>query len=218
MKKIALISGAVIVLLLFISHGLYAQRIYRDDPRIEDDYYDLKLTQEQLEKIDLLEIELEKELSPLFSRLRASYFELDELEAQRNPDPTQIKKIWDAIFNLEDDIQNKEISHEKMIKDLLTEDQRAIFDSYYAYGTNPYRRSGFGRRYSGFGSRGFREGNYAYGRYGGGMRRNYLRRGADRLSRNYYGYGRGISSRYYPRLRYGRGPCGAGLGRWYRWD
>jgi len=240
MKKTALISGMVFVSFLFISHDLYAQRFCRYGTAIEDDYYDLNLTREQMEKIDTLELELEKELSPLIAKLRSNYMVLEELEAQRSPDPKRINNVWDVVYRLEDDIRNKEILHEKKIRDLLTEDQKAVFDSYYAYGANPYGIGGFGRGYFGSGFRGFRSGNYGYGRYiyGAGMGRNYLGRGAGRLGRGYYGYGRGISRgygmnrgnfglgagrlsgpnnyRYYPRSRYGRGPCGAGLGKWYR--
>jgi hypothetical protein len=242
MKKNALISGMMLVSFLFISHGLYAQGFYSYGPGIEEDLYDLNLTREQKEEIDKLEIELEKELSPLISKLRSNYVVLDELEAQRTPDSTKINNVWDVIYRLEDDIRNKEISHEKKIMDLLTEDQRTIFDSYYGYGLNPYDRGGFSRGYFGRGIRRFRGGNYGYGRnrYSAGMGRNYLGRGANRLGRGYYGYGRGISRgysmnrrnfrpgagrlsspdnyRYYPRFRYGRGPCGAGLGKRYRWD
>ena len=238
MKKTAIISGLVFISFLFISQGLLAQGYYRSGPGMEDDYYGLNLTREQIEKIDKLELELEKELSPLFSKLRSNYMELDELEAQRGSDLTKIKKMWDMIYKLEDDIRNKEISHEKKIRGLLTKDQKAVFDSYHAYGMNPNDRGGFGRGNfrRGFGR--FGRGNYGYGRYSSETGRNYLGRGAGRLSSGNYGYGRGISRgfgmnrgyfgsgtgrldpgnyRYYRGVRYGRGPCGAGLGRWYRW-
>ncbi len=227
MKKIALITCMVFISFLFISQGLLAQGYYRGGPGIEDDHYDLNLTREQTEKIDKLELELEEELSPLISKLRSNYMELDELEAQGSYDPTKIKKIWDMINKLEDDIGNREISHEKKIRDLLTQEQRIIFDSYYGYGLNPNGRGGFGRGYFGRGFRGFRGGNYGYGRAG-------------RLGRSYYGHGRGIvrvvgmnrgysgfgtgrlsgpgNYRYYSRFSYGRGPGGAGLGQWYRGD
>ncbi len=242
MKKIALISCMAFISFLFISHGLYAQRYYRGGPGIEDDHYDLNLTREQMEKIDKLELELERELSPLISKLRSNYMELDELEAQGSYDPIKIKKILDMTNKLEDDIGNKEISHEKKIRDLLTPEQRIIFDSYYGYGLNPNGRGGFGRGYFGRGFRGLRGGNYGYGGYGYGARmgRNYSGRGAGQMGRGYYGYGRGIvrgfgmnrgysglgtgrlsspgNYRYYSRFRYGRGPCGTGLGKWYRWD
>jgi hypothetical protein len=242
MKKIAFISGMVFVSFLLISQGLYAQRFYRCDPEIEDDYYDLNLTQEQMEKIDKLDMELQEELSPLFSKLRSNHVLLDELEAQRSPDPTTINSVWDVILGLEEDIRNKEILHEKKIRDLLTVDQKAIFDSYYSDDTNPYGCGGLGRGYIRRGPRGFSGGYYRYGCYGYNVRggRDYFRRGAGRLGRGYYGYGRGASRgygmnrrnfrpgagrlyghnyfRYYPRIRYGRGPCGAGLGKWRRWD
>lgn len=230
MKKTAIISGMVFISFLFISQGLFAQRYYRDDSRIEDDYYDLNLTREQIEKINRLELELEKELLSLFYKLRSNYLELDNLEAQRNPDRTKIEKILDDIYKLEDEIQKKEISNEEKISGLLTEDQRAVLDSYYGYG-----RGYFGRGVGRFG-----RGNYGYGlsSYGAMTGRNYWGRGAGRQGRGYYGYGRGISRgyernrgyfgrgagrldpgnyRYYQGLRYGRGPGGAGLGKWYRW-
>jgi hypothetical protein len=230
MKKTALISGIIFVSILFISQGLYAQRFYRYGPTIEDDFYELNLTKEQMEKIEKLEIELEKEMLPLISKLRSQYVVLAELEAQSETDPIQIEKILDVICELEGDIQNREILHEKKIRNLLTEDQKAIFDSYYAYGTNPYGRGGFGR--------GLRGGIHGYGYYGYGAG---MGRGVGRLGRGYYGYGRGIArgygmnrgnfgrgvgrgigqlgyGRYFRGARYGRGPCGAGLGRWYRWN
>ncbi|MBW1767690.1 MAG: hypothetical protein JRJ65_11645 [Deltaproteobacteria bacterium] len=246
MKRTALISGMAFVLLIFFSNGLYAQRTSQDDPGIEEDYYGLNLTQEQKEKIDKLELELEKELAPLISKLRSSYAELDELEAQRSPDPAKIAKIWDVIYAQEEDIRNRDISHENKIRDLLTADQKSVFDSYYGYDPVPYDRGDIGRGY-----RGSSGGYYGYGRagYNTGMGRNYLGRGAGisrgnlgpgagRMGRGYYSYRRGVSRsagmirgnfrsgagrisvpydyRVNPRYRYGRGPCGAGLGRWSR--
>ncbi|MGB2905870.1 MAG: hypothetical protein WBB73_02150 [Candidatus Aminicenantaceae bacterium] len=206
MKKIALISGMVVVLLLFFSNGLYAQKITQNDPGIEEDYYGLNLTQEQKEKIDKLELELEKELAPLISKLRSSYAELDELEAQRSPDPAKIAKIWDVIYAQEEDIRNRDISHENKIRDLLNNDQKGVFDAYYGYGPVPNDRGYLGRGY-----REPRGGNYAYGRagYNTRMGRSYLGRSAGRMSGPY-------DYRVNPRYRYGRGPCGAGLGRWSR--
>ena len=230
MKKIAIISGMVFISFLFISQGLFAQRYYRNDPRIDDYYYGLNLTREQIEKINRLELELEKELLPMFYKLRLNYLELDNLEAQRNPDRTQIEKILNAIYKFEDEIQKKEILNEEKIRGLLTEDQRAVLDSYYGYGRG-YLGRGLGR---------FGRGNYAYGPYSYGTvtGRNFWARGAGRQGPGYYGYGRGISRgygqnwgylgrgagrldpgnyRYYRGLRYGRGPCGAGLGKWFLW-
>ena len=241
MKKTFIISFAIIISFIFLSQQLFAQRYYRNNPRVYNEPYDLNLTQKQLEKMDKLEIELEKSLSPLFSKLRTNYFKLDELELQRSPDHTKIDKAWEEIYTLEEEIEKKEIAHEENIRGLLTEDQRAVFDSYYGYGM------GTGRGYYGRGQGGMGQGYYGRGRgNGAGYGSNYLGRG-----QGYYGsrggvgtlgqgnysrgrgigtldqgyYGRGIargtgrltrgSYRYDSRVRYGRGPCGAGLGKWY---
>jgi len=228
MKKSVLISGLVFIFFFFTSQELLAQRYYRNDQRIDDDYYHLNLTREQIEEINKLEFQMERELSNLFLKLRSTYMELDELEAQRSPDPNQIENIWDKIYRLEDEIRKKEIDHQQNIRSLLTEDQRVLLDSYYRYDRG-YLGRGLGR----FGGM-----NYGYGRYGYGAvaGRNYWGRGAGRWHGGNYGYGRGIYRDYgrgyfgrgvgrfdpgiypyYQRFRYGRGPCGAGLGKWYRW-
>jgi len=242
MKRIALVSGMVFVSFLIISHDLHAQRPYRSDPGIDNDYYDLNLTREQLEKIDQLELKLEKDLSPLFSKLRANYMELDELETQIRPDQTKIENIWDRIYRLEDDILDKEILHERKIRGLLTIDQRAVFDSYYTDGMDTYGRNEIDRGYFRRESRRV-DGDYYGSRrnsYRVGIGRSYMGRGAGGLGRGYYGYGRGNSRgygmnrgysrltagrlsrpgyyRYNPRVRYGRGPCGGGSGKWDRRD
>jgi Spy/CpxP family protein refolding chaperone len=280
MKKTFIISFAIIISFLFLSQQLFAQRYYRDNPRVYNDPYDLNLTQKQLEKMDKLEIGLEKSLSPLFSKLRTNYLKLDELELQRNPDHTKIDKAWEEIYSLEEEIEKKEITHEENIRGLLTEDQRAVFDSYYGYGMGTGRgyysrgQGGMGQGYygrgggygAGYGSNYLGRGQGYYGRgggYGAGYGSNYLGRGqgyygsgrgagtlgqqgyysrgrgvgtlgqgyygsgrgVGTLGQGYYGSGRGIargtgrltrgSYRYDPRVQYGRGQYGAGLGKWY---
>jgi Spy/CpxP family protein refolding chaperone len=241
MKKTFIISFVIVISFLFISQQLFAQRYYRNNPRINNDPYDLNLTQKQLEKMDKLEIELEKSLSPLFSKLRTNYLKLDELELQRSPNNPKIDKVWEEIYTLEEEIEKKEIAHEENIRGLFTEDQRAVFNSYYGYGMGTDRgyydrgQGGMGQGYysrgRGIGTMG--QGYYSRGRsYGAGNGRNYLGRGQGYYSRGrgtgtlgqgYYGSGiaRGTdrftrgSYRYDSRIRYGRGPCGAGLGKWY---
>ena len=230
MKKTVIISFAIIISFLFLSQQLIAQRYYRDNPRIYNDPYDLNLTQEQLAKMDKLEIELEKSLSPLFSKLRTNYLKLDELELQRSPDYPKIEKVWEEIYAFEEEIEKKEIAHEENIRGLLTEGQRAVFDSYYGYGMETgrgyySRGQGIGQGYGRGGGYGAGGRNYlgrgrGLGTLGKGYGRNYSGRG-----QGYYGRGQGIARsagrfnrgnyRYDSRVRYGRGPCGAGLGKWY---
>ncbi|MFC2167605.1 Spy/CpxP family protein refolding chaperone [Acidobacteriota bacterium] len=220
MKKTAIMSVMVIISFLLVSQGLSAQRYLSGASGTEGDFCPLNLTQEQIEKIKKLDLDLEKELLPLLSKLRSIYMEIEDLEAQRNPDIAKIEKIWETILKYESDIQNKEILYEKKIRDLLTEEQKASIDSFI-----PYGRGGFGRGNIGRG----------YGRYGAGMGQNDMGRGAGMMSRGFYGYGNVITRSYgrnigylgqgagrinygnvqfLPGVRYGRGPCGAGLGRW----
>jgi len=224
MKKMAKISSLVFISFLLVSQGLFAQGNLRGGPGIQSDYCPLNLTQEQLEKIDKLDLAFEKELSPLFSKLKSIYMELEELEAQRSPNLTKMEEIWDSIYKYELDIRNKEILHEGKIRDLLTEDQKALIESSSAYGWGFSGRGGFGRGNMGRG----------YGRYGVGMGQNYMGRGSGMLSRGFYGNGNAITRGYGRNIgylgqgtgrisygnvrgvRYGRGPCGAGLGRFGR--
>ena len=230
MKKTFIISFAFIISFLFISQQLYAQRYYRNNSRIYNDPYDLNLTQEQLAKMDKLEIELEKSLSPLFSKLRTNYLKLDELELQRSPDYPKIEKVWEEIYAFDEEIEKKEIAHEENIRGLLTEGQRAVFDSYYGYGMETGRGNyGRGQGYydSGRGIGTLGQGYYNRGRGNGTLGQGYSgsRRGVGTLGQGYYGRGQGIARvtsrfnrgnyRYDSRVRYGRGPCGAGLGKWY---
>jgi hypothetical protein len=104
--------------------------------------------------------------------------------------------------------------------------------AYNGRGAMGYGR-GLGRGYSGYG-RGL---GRAYGGYGRGLGRAYDGYGRG-LGRAYSGYGRSTGRAYtgtgrgytgylgnrstlgyrgYGVLRLGRGPCGAGLGRYYRW-
>ena len=205
MKRFALVFGIVFISLLVFSQGIWAQRIYRDDPRAANPFTFLNLTQEQMEKIDKLDLELDNELSPMFSKLKSAYFDLEELEYQRNPDQTAIDKKWAAIQNLETEIQNREALYDEKIRSLLTAEQQKLLDSYYYPPRQDlYRRGGLGQGYYGRGGRGYGRNRTPYG-VG-----SDVGRGAGRLGAGYYNN--------YSTLRLGRGPCGAGLGRWYRWD
>ncbi|MGD2294584.1 MAG: hypothetical protein PVF22_01945 [Candidatus Aminicenantes bacterium] len=228
MKKKAVFSIAVLISILCVSQGLLAQRYYRTNPGIEGDSYELNLTRQQMETIEKLELELEKELDLLFVQLRTHYRELDELEAQRIPDPAEIEKIMDKIYKLEADIRNREMVYENKIRGLLTEDQKALLNSYYAGDRVFYGMGGFGRGYFGRGYGRFGYGGYGYG--AGRLGRGYSGYYGISLNRSYRGrrgfFGPGTLRLSYGRysplrgVRYGRGPCGAGLGRlsWWRYS
>jgi hypothetical protein len=196
MKRYFFISVLILLSTLMISNIMLAQRYYRD--ALSDEYlYELNLTDVQIKAINKLEIQLEKELTPFLSELRNLYIELDELELQRNPDSKEIDRLIEKIEGLEDEVIQKEVQLEKKIRDLLTEEQKAVFDNYYGY--EAYLGPGMGR--------------FGYGlcpyRYRGG-----LGWGPARGGRGYYGYGR-YNGRLYGRFGYGRGLGRGRGGRYY---
>ena len=228
MKKMFIVLSLALLSVLFIYNSSFAQT-YNRNARMDGYLYGLELTDKQIQEINRLEIQLEKELMPFDSELRNLSIKLDELEMQRNPDINEIDKVMEKIYRVEDKIIEKENAFNEKIRSLLTSEQKALLDSVDAYGgygaylglglgrfgcgLGPYRfRGGFGWDY-GRGGRGYYGRGYGYGRglgrgYGYG-REEY---GYGRGSRGYYGrgygYGRGIGRGY----GYGRGDYGYGRG------
>ena len=211
MKKKAIGFGVIFLSFLFFSQGLLAQRYLRRDAGIQAESGALDLTPEQIEEIENLERELEKELFPLLTNLISLYLELEEIEAERNPDLTKMEKTWESIRKIEFEIRTMEITYEQKMRVLLSPEQHAALESFYVSCLPYYGRGGFGRGYGGrrFGYGAGRMARSYYGngnRYGIGM--GYYSRGTGRLGLNY--------DRSLTGVRYGRGPCGLRLGRWYR--
>ncbi|MCK4494835.1 MAG: Spy/CpxP family protein refolding chaperone [Candidatus Aminicenantes bacterium] len=209
MRKNILIIAIGLIFIISTSQVLLAQRYSRDNQFWQRDYdlYDLKLTESQLIKIDELELNLEKEISPLLSKLRLKDLELRQLSDRANPNEQKIESKINEIIKIDDAITEKENSYNEKVRNLLTKEQKAIFDSYY-------RDFGYSRDFYGRGAGRFGQAGYGRGFYRQGMDRGYGRgyygQGLGRLGwNNSRGYGRG----FYSGIRLGRGPCGRGLGR-----
>lgn len=209
MRKNILIIAIGLIFIISTSQVLLAQRYSRDNQFWQRDYdlYDLKLTESQLIKIDELELNLEKEISPLLSKLRLKDLELQQLCDRANPNEQKIESKINEIIKIDDAITEKESSYNEKVRNLLTKEQKAILDSYY-------RDFGYGRDFYGRGTGRFGQAGYGRGFYRQGMDRGYGRgyygQGLGRLGwNNSRGYGRG----FYSGIRLGRGPCGRGLGR-----
>jgi len=223
MRKNILVIALGIIFIISISQVVLAQRYYRDNPyqQRDYDYYGLKLTETQRIEIEELELNLEKEISPLLSELRVKDLELQQLynranppllselrvkdlELQQlynraNPDEQKIETKINEIVKIENAIAEKESSSIEKIRNLLTKEQKGIIDSYS-------RDFGYGRDFYGRGAGRFGQANYGRGFYGQG----YYGRGQGRLGRSdLRGYGRGY---------YGRGYYGRGQGRLGRSD
>lgn len=229
MRKNVLVIALGIVFIISISQVILAQRYFRDDQyrHRDSDYFDLKLTETQRIKIEELELNLEKEISPLLSELRVKDLELQHLYNRANPDEQKIETKINEIIKIENALAEKESSYYEKVRNLLTEEQKRIIDSYY-------RDFGYGRDFYGRGVGRFNQAVYGRGFYRQGMARGFGRgyygQGQGRLGwndlrgygRGYYGRGqgrlgwndlRGYGRGYLGNIRLGRGPCGRGLGR-----
>ncbi len=169
----------------------------------------LGLTEEQFQKFQDLKLEEGKELIPLLSNARILELELIRLTNQMSPD---LEKIRAKVGELDDlDIRIMEIQEKflKLRRDILTEDQKRIYDLYgEAYGYGMGRGFGRGGGWGGMMGPGRGLGRLALGSSSLGYGRSAALTPLDRRNDS-FGYG------------LGRGPCGRGLGRcgfWrYRW-
>jgi hypothetical protein len=160
---------------------------------IEWSYPDLALTDEQLAKIQETRIAFQQEILPLRMNWQKIQLSLDTL-TRKGADQSQIDAQIKALNEVEMELEKKYLDHRAQIRELLTEDQRVIFDRFgglglgqgWGWGTNPRRgmRFGMGRGLSpswgpGMG-RGFRSAwgpgmNLGFGRgWGRGMGRGYF--------------------------------------------
>jgi hypothetical protein len=167
----------------------------------------MDLTEEQLAKIQDFRLAFHKAILPLQSTIQTHYLQLRTLYAKNTEQGIIDEKIA-QIDKLEIEMEQMFMDHQEQVRNLLTDEQKALFDQWgglglgmagMGFGMGPgmgYGR-GFGR---GFGA-GFGRG---FGRGFGGYGRGYAGYG-----RGYAGYGRGYAG-------YGRGWFrGQGMGRGY---
>jgi Spy/CpxP family protein refolding chaperone len=158
---------------------------------------DLGLTDEQLAKIQEIRIAFQQEILPLRMNWQKIQLSLDTL-MRKDADQSQIDARIEALSEVELELEKKYLDHRAQIRELLTQEQRVIFDRFgglglgWGWGTNPRwgMRFGMGRSFGS--SRGL-------------------------------GMGRGFRSAWSPGmgLGFGRG-LGRGMGRgyfcpWFRW-
>ncbi len=161
-KTISILSFAFLFLLTSFCFSQSRARFTR--PGVVD------LTEEQLIKIQELRLAFQEELLPLRSQLQTGYLGLDLMEAKAE-DQKKIDAKIAELTELEMELENRFLAHDQKIRELLTDEQKVLFD----------RWGGLGMGYGpGWG------GGRGYGR-GAAWDRGYGRGGAwDR------GYGRGV--------------------------
>ena len=167
----------------------------------------LGVTAEQQLQIQDIVLKLQNELLLLSSSLWTKSVELQSLTANPNAEPSAVESKRKEVSDLQAEVQRKSLEGRNAIRSILTEEQKALFDQIglgYGWGRGPCGL-GLGAAWSiGFG------GGRGFGR-GRGL-------GWDPAA--VYGSGLGVGGAgtgfYGP--RWGRGPCGMGLGRigWWR--
>ncbi len=177
--------------------------------------YGLNLTEEQMVRIEEMRLQFEKEILPLETELQTHYSEL-RLMYVKNQEQAKIDAKFNQIDKMEIELERRFEAHQMNIRNLLTNEQKMLFDQEGGF------RMGLGMDYGGGYGQGYGRGyiqsnSRGYGR-GPGMGRGYIQ-GNSRGYGQYYGrgYGRGpgmgrgyIQGNY---RGYGRGP---GMGRGFR--
>ena len=163
----------------------------------------LGLSAEQQSQIQELVMKLQNESLHLWTSLQAKSLELMSLIRNPNADPSSIESKRKEVSDSQAEMQRRSLETRNAIRSILTEEQKALFDQMglgYGWGRGPCGL-GLGAAWGYGGGRGFGRGGW-----GRGLGWN---QGA------YYGPGPGAGTAgwglYGP--RWGRGPCGMGLGK-----
>jgi Spy/CpxP family protein refolding chaperone len=123
-KKIILFSLTI----LLISVGLLSA-----DPRKDGDgprhmMRMLELTESQESQILDLKLEHEKQILPLRTELRELRTQMKLEITADSFNKNQVSKIMDQMSNLQKEIRMKRVTHQRSVRDILTEEQRKKFD------------------------------------------------------------------------------------------
>jgi Spy/CpxP family protein refolding chaperone len=127
----------LLITLAFIAINIQAQRGYYgmpSDMRYSQDsmrqaHNRLNLTDDQEKKISELRTANQKEMMAFRNDMAITEAELQKYRSADKPDMTQINKTIDEIGKLRTDMQKKRVSHELAVRNLLTEEQKAIYDT-----------------------------------------------------------------------------------------
>jgi len=175
----------------------------------------LNLTSEQMEKIQDLRIEFQKEILPLRTKLQTHFMEMRNMYYRGGGQAGTYAK-QSEIDQLNEELEKKYMDYQARVRDLLTDKQKEIFDRSgglgLGYGPGAWMGSGMG-----FGQglgRGFGRG---FGRgWGRGWNRNPVwSRGYGRGWSQSWGRGRGWRPGWGLGAGYGRG-WSQGMGRGWR--
>ncbi|HJZ39315.1 MAG TPA: periplasmic heavy metal sensor [Bacteroidales bacterium] len=107
-------------------NGMHSRQGFRADSGVYA-HRMLNLTADQDEKITALRIVHQKEMMNLRNDKAIKQAELQKYRSADKPDMTQINKTIDELGKLTVEMQKKSVAHELAVRNLLTDEQKAVF-------------------------------------------------------------------------------------------
>lgn len=101
----------------------------------------LNLTEEQRKTMQEMRLKHKKELIPIQGKLKEKQLDLKAEMMADEPNQSKINAIVDDIAKLRAELQKKKIAHRLAIRNILTDEQRKIWDA----NKHMRKRGGFGR-------------------------------------------------------------------------
>ncbi|MCK4932939.1 MAG: hypothetical protein KAT01_12265, partial [Candidatus Aminicenantes bacterium] len=95
--------------------------------------YGLNLTEEQMERIEEMRLQFEKEILPLETELQTHYSELRLMYA-KNQEQAKIDGKLFQIDKMEIELERRFEAHQMNIRNLLTDEQKMLFDQEGGFG------------------------------------------------------------------------------------
>ncbi len=140
MKKFNRLSAIVLTgLFLFIAANTMAQRGQgfkgRDMGRFDGPKFNRQcqmipdLTEDQQEKIKDLRVDQMKQMTQYRNNLKEKRATLRKLQTQENPDMEAINNTIEEMGQIRTEMHKARAEHHQEIREILTEEQRAIFDA-----------------------------------------------------------------------------------------
>lgn len=117
---------SITLVMLFATASLFAQ------PKANSQTHNKckipNLTEQQQTQIDAINLKYRKEVLPLHNEIREMRAKITTLTTQDNVDLEEVYALIDAIAQKKAEIEKKRIAKHNEIRNLLTEEQRVVFD------------------------------------------------------------------------------------------
>jgi len=101
---------------------------------------DLNLSEDQIKKLEDLNLKYQKEMLELTNALQAKQLELQTLLASKQPDQAKVNSKVEEIGKLRTDIEKKALEYQNKVKEILTPEQWNKLYSYRYLGGRGWRR------------------------------------------------------------------------------